>query len=331
MKMKRAYVLIVLVAFTVTVMVSGIYAQPEERISLSTGTTSGMYYIVGTGLGEIAKKYEGLDVEVQTSAGSSENFNLLTRKEIDMGLVGCDAFFSLVFEKKRDISMMSLVMYGFSSPRQFVVRKDSGLRTVKDLKGKRISVGGPGSGCALITKDVLEIGWDITDKNTDMKYFTYGEAISAIRDGVIDAGMVALAVPSACVIDLSTSFPVWILEWDRGKIKKITANPKYQFYFDYTLTAGTYRGLDKDVTVLSSPPCLILCRADLSEDAVYRFVKAVWEHNKNLVAIHPAGREITLENTLKLWKTKQGKVTGEYIDFHPGVKKYLKEKGVKIQ
>jgi len=105
---------------------------------------------------------------------------------------------------------------------------------------------------------------------------------------------------------------------------------KYRFWYPRIIPANTYKGLDKDVTVLSSPPCLILCRSDLSEDAVYRFVKAVWEHNEDLVAIHPAGREITLENTLKLWKTKQGKVTDEYIDFHPGVKKYLREKGVKI-
>lgn len=64
---------------------------------------------------------------------------------------------------------------------------------------------------------------------------------------------------------------------------------------------------------------------------MYKFVKAVWEHNEDLITVHPAGREIILENTLKLRKTKQGEAVGGYIDFHPGVRKHFREKGVKIK
>jgi len=324
--MKRAYVLIVLVAFTVTVMVSGIYAQPEECISFSTATTSGVWYIIGAGLGEVAKKYGGLNVEVQTSGGSSENFNLLTQKEIDIGMVGCDAFVKLVLDNKRDVSMLRLIMFGSGSARQVIVWKDSGLKTIKDLVGKKVSIGGPGSGAALMTADMLEVGWGLTEKNYHPAYLSYGEVPSALKDRVIDAGLVALAVPAATVIDLSTSVPIGIIEWDKKGIEKIQAVPKYQFYLPVTIPAGTYRGMDEDVTVLSSPPNFILCRADLSEDVVYRFVKAIWEHNEDVVAVHPAGKEYTIENTIKVLESAQGREALRYVSLHPGTIRYLEER-----
>jgi len=326
MKMKRAYVLIVLVAFTVTVMVSGIYAQPEERISLSTGTSTGMYYVVGAALAEVANKYEGLSVENQGSGGSVENFNLLTVEKVDMGLVGFDAFSHMTVEKKTDVSMLRLAMFGTTSARQFVVREDSGLRTVKDLKGKRITVGGPGSGTALMTEELLKIGWNITEENTHIKYLSYSAALDALRDGTIDAALVNFAVPAGLVIDIASSIPIWVLSWDKEGRDKIVATEKYRFWYPKIIPANTYKGVDKDVTILICPPSVILCRSDLSEDVVYRFVKAVWEHNEDLVAVHPVGKEITFETTLNLWMRPPGKAVKSYVDFHLGTKKYIRER-----
>lgn len=325
--MKKTYLIIASIVFITTVVMTETYSkEKEQRISLSSATSTGMYYVIGAGLAELANKYGGLNIQNQGSGGSAANFNLLTKGTTDMGLVGFDAFYEMAIEKKRDVSALRLVMFGTTSSRQFIVRKASGLRQMKDVLGKRVTVGGPGSGTALDTEELLQIGWGITKQNTTIKYLSYEEAIDGVRDRAIDAGLVNFAVPAGMVIDIASSMPIWILDWDKEGRDKIIATEKYKMWYPNIIPANTYQGVDKDITVLICPPSLILCRSALSEDVIYRFVKAVWEHNPDLVAVHPVGREVIFETTRDLWKGESGKVIGKYVDLHPGTKKYMKER-----
>ena len=329
--LKRVLGLTILVVVLTTIIVSStVYAQKTERISFTTASSTGVWYMLGAGVGEIVSKYGGIDVETQSSQGSVANFNLLSEKQVDVGWVGASAFTKLVVEKGRDVSMMRFMMFGVSSGVQIIARKDSGIKTISDLKGKTVSVGSPGSSGAMVTAKMLEIGFGLTEENYNPVYLSFSEVAEGLRDRVIDAGTMTFAIPAALIIDLSTTVPIQVLEWDKEGREKILDSPNFRLYRSVVVPEGTYNGVDEDVTILTGPPSFTLCRADLSEDIVYNFVKAIWDNNKELLGIHPAAWELTFENTIEIFESPQGEEAFELIDIHPGALRYFEEKNYEI-
>ncbi len=287
-------------------------------LSIGTGGTGGVYYPYGGGLAEIwTQNVPGIKAVAEVTGASVENTKLCSRGETligeVMGDVAYQGYHGLGKFKGKKQKIYSMFMM-YPNVYHLVTLKKRGIKSLADLKGKRISTGAPGSGTAFKTDLVFEaLGIDDFEKYR----LSFVENANALRDGTIDVGAWSVAAPTSSIMDLATTHDISIIPFDDESVKKILAEHKY--YSDYELPGGVYRGVDESVDTLSVWN-VVICNQDMSEDMIYNLVKAVYENQDYLIKIHPFAKNTTPENTLK----------HSPIPLHPGTVKYLKEKGYEI-
>lgn len=296
-----------------------------EKINIGTGTTSGAYYPIGNALAKIwTDKVTGVRASAQATEASAKNITLLQQKESEIGFTmanvafsayeGKDTFEGRAYKDLRGLSQL------YPNVTQIVVRKDSEINSIKDLKGKRFVPGATGSGTLFNSKEVLGIYglnfWDKDAKNVNPDYVGFTEAAELIKNNQADAANFSGAMPLAAIMDMANSINVKVLSLEPDMIKEIIK--QYPFYYEYTIPAGTYKGQDQDVKTVALAN-LLVTRADLSEEMVYKLTKGMYENLPDLVAAHSTSKFITKENG------PQGMGT---IPLHPGAAKYFKEVGV---
>lgn len=192
---------------------------------------------------------------------------------------------------------------------QLVTTEASGIKSYADLKGKKVSVGAPGSGTYANAEQLLEIHGltmdDIKAQNLD-----FGESTDGLQSGQIDAAFITAGTPTSAVEALNATTKVNIIGVDPGKADEIIE--KYPYYAKDTVKAGTY-GIANDVETVSVLAMLAV-KKDLPEDVVYSMTKAIYD-NTNKIS-HDKGKFIKAETGLD----------GISIDIHPGAQKYFDEK-----
>ncbi len=304
------------VVFSLTV----VPAQAKTTyISIGTGGTGGVYYPYGGGLAEIWSKYvKGVKAVAEVTGASVENVKYADRGETVIGEAMNDVVFQAYngvgkFKKPKKIYTMFCM---YPNLYHIVALKKLGLKSIYDVKGKRVSIGSPGSGTAYKTNLVFG-ALGIAMDSFKVYRLSFNENANALKDGTIDIGVWSVAAPTSSVMDLATTHPIDILNWSASDMKKVSA--KYPFYRPYVIPKGTYKGVDYDVHTLSVWNT-VACWQKLPTDLVYKLVKAVYEHHDYLQKIHPFARFTTPENTLKQ----------AVIPLHPGTVKYFKEIGLKI-
>jgi len=198
---------------------------------------------------------------------------------------------------------------------QVITLKDSPINSFADLKGKRVSVGSPGSGI-LATNEVILNTLGLTLDDIKPEYLSFAETTDAFRDGSIDAAIVNTAAPSAFVVDLETSHPIKLVPLTSEEIAKFTVEP---YYVEAVIEKGTYNSLEADVPTFAVWITLV-SQPDLPEDTVYDVVKTIFENGENLQDIHVVAKYITLENAKNIGG----------VPFHPGAVKYYKEQGIDV-
>jgi len=290
-----------------------------EYISIGTGGTGGVYYPYGGGLAEIWTKYvKGVKAVAEVTGASVENVKYADRGETVIGEAMNDVVFQAfngVGKFKRPMHIYTMFCM-YPNLYQIVALKKLGLKSIYDVKGKRVSIGSPGSGTAYKTNLVFG-ALGIPMNSFKVYRLSFNENSNALKDGTIDIGIWSVAAPTSSIMDLATTHPIDILNWSEKDMAKVQA--KYPFYRPYVLPKGTYKGVDYDVHTLSVWNTVV-CWQKLPEDLVYKLVKAVYEHHDYLQKIHPFARFTTPENTLKQ----------AVIPLHPGTVKYFKELGLKI-
>jgi len=307
---------------TILGMVIGLNPQAEAKkyLSLGTGNPAGTYYFIGAGFASIFNKYvPEVRVIAESTAASEENFHLILRKKMDMGLAGIHVIPPALL-KKMDLSGIRLLAMGHSSDCHWIVRKESPVKCISDFKGRRVAVGSPGSGTLIGARDVLKIVADLTFDDFKPAYLTFTESVNGIKDGTIDVGLVQAGYPVASVLDLSQRVSICLIPFNPAEIERLTSQRPY--YVKVVIPAGTYRGIDVETTTFGSVAALF-CRQDLSEELIYKLMKALYEHPKEKDAIHPQAGQWNHDNIFR-----GAGFTTKYIPFHPGAVKYLKEKGI---
>ena len=287
-------------------------------ISIGTGGTGGVYYPYGGGLAEIWTKHvPGVKAVAEVTGASVENTKLCSRGETLVGEVMGDVAYQGYHGqgkfkgKKQKVNAMFMM---YPNVYHIVALKKSGIKTLADLKGKRISIGAPGSGTAFKT-DLVFKALGLTD--FEPYRLSFVENSNALRDGTIDVGVWSVAAPTSSIMDLATTHEITIIPFDDASIKKVL--DQHQYYSDYELAGGTYKGVDEPIKTLSVWN-VVICNRDMSEEMVYNLVKTVYENQDYLIKIHPFAKNTTPENTIK----------HSPIPLHPGTIKYLKEKGIEI-
>ncbi len=297
-------------------------AEARTRfVSIGTGGTGGVYYPYGGGVAEIwSKKVDGIKAVAEVTGASVENTKLCSKGETLFGEIMSDVAYQAYtgtgkFKGKPQKILGMFVMY--PNVYHVVTRADSGVNSLSDLKGKKVSVGAPGSGTEFMTNLILEGALGIPYSSFKVFRLSFNENANALKDNSIDVGIWCVAPPTSSIMDLATTHKIRIVPFTKEEIAKVTS--KYPFYSGYTLPAGVYKGQDKPVYTASVWNTFI-CNADLDEELVYKLTKAVFENQDFLIKIHHFAKYTTPENAVRY----------SAIPLHPGAAKYIREKGIEI-
>ena len=298
---------------------SGAFAQGS--LSIATGGTGGVYYPYGGGLAELINKYiDGYDAVAEVTGASVENAGLVFRGDSDMALALADTVAAAYngtgdFEGRQVDNLRALASI-YPNAVQIVTLADSGITSLADLAGKRVSVGAPGSGTELSANTILSAN-GITYDDIYARRLNFNETAGALRDGQIDAGFWSVGPPTSSILDLATTRNVRILPLSEAEIS--AAQEAEPVFAAYTLPAGTYQGQDEDVTTISTPNVLIV-NSDMDEELAYTIAKTMYDHVDELIAIHPAANNTTVAFSLEATP----------IPFHPGAARYYQESGQEV-
>jgi len=313
--------LIVAMTFFLSLTLVNPCLAKTQFVSIGTGGTGGVYYPYGGGVAEIWTKHvKDVKAVAEVTGASVENTKLCHKGETLFGEIMSDVAFQAYngvdkFEGKPQKIRGMFVMY----PNFFhaVALKKLGLKSLENIKGKKVSVGAPGSGTEFMTNLIFEGALGIPYDSFNVFRLSFNENANALKDGTIDVGIWCVAPPTSSIMDLATTHELDIIPFSDAQIKKITG--KYPFYSEFTLLAKTYKGQETDIltpTVWNT----FICNADLDTDLIYELTKAVFENQDYLIKIHPFAKYTTPENAAQ----------HSVIPLHPGAIKYLKEKGVAV-
>ncbi|HVY98640.1 MAG TPA: TAXI family TRAP transporter solute-binding subunit [Dongiaceae bacterium] len=293
-------------------------AFASQFVNVLTGGTSGVYYPLGVALAKIyGDKIPDVRTQVQATKASVENLNLLQagKGEIAFALgdsvkFAWDGDTEVGFKGKLDKLRGIAAIY--PNYIQIVASKESGIKTLTDLKGKGLSVGAPKSGTELNARAILGAAGITYDDLGKTEYLPFGESVELIKNRQLDATLQSAGLGVASIRDLASSVPIQVVAVPADLVAKI-GTP----YVAKVIPAGTYDGQTEDVPTAAVGNFLIT-RADVTDDLAYQMTKQLFENLPDMVAAHKAAADIKLEDATK----------GMPVPLHPGAEKYYKEKGV---
>jgi len=295
-----------------------------QNISIATGGTGGVYYPMGGGLAAmLSSKVPGMSATAEVTGGSVDNLKLVgTGKPyvaFSMADAAKDASVGDDKFKDKPVDLRTLLIL-YPNLMHVATVESTGIKTMKDLKGKRVSTGAPGSATEVMAFRLLEAAGLDKDKDVKRERLSVAESVNAVKDRKIDAFFWVGGLPTAAVTDLANSPGMKIVMIDTAA-EVPAMNKKYgNLYFPTVITKQTYSGMAKDNNVAAVANLLVV-NSSMSDAEAYKIVKAIFDNQLELVRSHAEFRNIKLENQ---------KANATPVAYHPGALKYLKEKGVKV-
>ena len=296
---KRFVTAVCVLALAVGIAGCGGNGEKEKFINIATGGTAGTYYPIGGAIAEVLNK-NGMNASAQSTGASVANINMLKDKQVELAIVQNDITYYAVnglemFKEGGKIENLFGIASLYPETCQFIVLESSGIKTISDLKGKRVAVGAAGSGAEANARQILE-AYDITYDNVEEQFLSFAEGAYALKDGTVDAAFVTAGYPTASVQDVASQNKIRLLPIDDEQIKKLSE--KYPFYTKTVVPKGTYQGFDEEVTTVSVMAILVAndaINAELGE----KLTKAIFDNVDKIAAAHAAGKNITKDGALK--------------------------------
>ncbi len=299
----------------------GCTKKANKNFILATGGTSGTYYPFGGAIANIwNSNIEGMNVTAQSTGASAENLRLISREEAEFAIVQNDVMdYAYNGTDMFAQALPNLATIGTLYPEvvQIAASKSSGIKSIADLRGKRVSIGDAGSGVEFNAKQILE-GYGITFEDIQKNNLSFKESAEGIQNGTLDACFVTAGVPNSALQELAFTAGLVLIPVSGAEADKIVNS--YNFYTKTVIPAGTYNGTDTDTEALAIKATLAV-NANLDENVVYEMTKALFENLESLGTAHAKGKEVSAEAA----------VTGVSVPFHPGAIKYFSEKGLSIK
>ncbi len=305
-------------ALSMGMAVSGV-AQAQTFVNVLTGGTSGVYYPLGVALSQIyGKGIPGSKTSVQATKASVENLNLLETGKGEIGFTlgdalsqawtgAADAGFAKPLQKLRGVAGV------YPNYIQIIANSASGIKTLADLKGKRISVGAPKSGTELNARAILAAAGMTYADFAKVEYLAFGESVDLMKNRQLDATLQSAGLGVASIKDLATSVDITVVPVPADVIAKI-GDAAYQ---PGLIPAGTYKGQDAPMPTATITNFLVT-HSGVSDDVAYALAKNLFENLDGMVSAHAAAKDIKLEKAL----------AGMPVPLHPGAEKYYREKGL---
>jgi hypothetical protein len=288
------------------------------RLSIATGNTTGVYYILGGGMANVlTQNMEGTEATAEATNASAENIRLVCAGDSDIGFTLADTAADAVegtagFEgQPQSVQALARIYSNFT---QVLVRADAGISSIADLAGKSVSTGSPNSGTEVIALRLLEVN-DLAPDDVQQLRLGLPESVQGMKDGAIDALVWSGGLPTGGITDLVTSMgqDVTMLPLDEELPKLQEAYG--EAYTPGTVPADTY-GLPQDIATIAVPNLLVVSDA-MPEQQAHDVTQAIFENLDALVAVHPEAKNISVETATE---------TGP-VPLHPGAQQYFDEQG----
>lgn len=300
-------------------IVAGPVHAKTNFITVLTGGQSGVYYPMGVALSQIYNKnIENARSTAQVTKASAENMNLLQagRAELAFALAdtvadayegNTEAGFDAPLDKLRGMSGI------YNNYIQIVANAESGIKTLADLKGKRISVGAARSGTELNARAVLGAAGLSYDDFAKVEYLPFGESVDLIKNRQLDVTLQSSGLGVSSIRDLASSIDIVVVPIPKAVVDNIDS----EAYQPAVMPANTYDGQTEDVPTVAVPNFLVTA-STVPEELVYQMTKVFYEHLDDLKAAHDSAKSIALENALN----------GMPVPLHPGAERYYREVGL---
>ena len=280
-----------------------------KRIRFGAARIGGNYYLFGDAFTQYVSEDTDLVFDVKQTAGSAANIRLLSENYIAVGLAQTDMIDEAVREGKDGFTALASLYTEYC---QIVVRDDSDIKSVSDLRGKTVSVGEEESGTARNAEQILS-AYGISGSLLKTRNMTYIEAANALKKGDIDAMFITAGIQTSAIENLAKESPVRLLPVEGNALTILTDS--YNFYEAQTIPANTYTGQTEEVPTVGVKSVL-LAGSKISDDTAYILTKELFERASDIQYALP----LTLEPGLD----------GITVSLHPGAKRYYEEVGVEI-
>jgi len=309
-------------AFLAVAMTRAVVAAEEKQLSIGTGDPGGVYYPLGGAVASVlTKALPHLHATVEVTGGSVDNIKLIATGHSDLGFTMADAAMDAVQgqDKFRNDKVALRTLLVVHPNRMHVVTiEGTGIETLADLRGKRVSTGSPGSATEIMASRVLDVVGLDRDKDMRRERLGVAESVNALVDRRIDAFFWVGGIPTAAISRLATTAGVKMKLIDHADIVD-KLNEKYgKLYSKSRIKGGTYSGYRTDCDV-AEVWNLIVTSDRMSDDEAYKIVKTLIEKKADIAKVHKEAESFSLDNQMQ---------DRSPVPFHPGALKYLKEKGV---
>ena len=292
-----------------------------DFLALATAGTGGGYYLLGGSIAEIWSRDLPNQIAVaEVTGGSVENLSLLLADQVEvvfsMGTNALEAHAGSGSFQGEGLGEVRTLVALYANVLQLASREGSGVTTLSDLAGRRVSVGAPGSGTEVGARNLLAAN-GIDYEDFEPQRLNFNETANALRDGTVDAGFWSAGPPTSSIMDLATARPIRLISLTQAEIEQ-TASIDPTVRSDI-IPADAYRGQASQITTLSTPNVLVV-RADMADELAYALIEAILDAQEELEAVHPVARQISVEYTLE----------ASPIPLHPGVVRYMEEYGHEV-
>jgi TRAP transporter TAXI family solute receptor len=324
--MKKGLILLLTaLAFLTPIFGGGAKDTAQEPVSVSKysvagGSVGGNFYLMGGGVAQTLNNHIGKDFlfTAETTGGSTANITMLQSGEAEVGIVMTSALFEAVRgEAKWTNGVKHTKLRGavplYPSYFTLVTLKDSGIKNIKDLNGKRVGLGSKGAALDSIFRQFFE---DQGIVPAQIHNDGHGATATALGNGVINAALHFSYPPFAAIAELESTKDLYFIPLTQAEQDILVA--KYDFYSRGGLPAGSYRDITEEVRGVAEWN-MLATSVDVPEDHVYRIVKTLFENQKDMIAVHSSAKYMTPENSLSF-----------NVPLHAGAVRYLKEVGVTV-
>lgn len=289
------------------------------QLTIATGGTGGVYYPLGGGLAEvIANNIEGYDATVQETNASVDNMLLIGDGGADIAFTLGDTAADAVTGTGDDFSAgpveacaLARIYNNFT---QLVTSADSGVVGVEDLRGKRVSLGSPGSGTEVIALRILEAAGIDPDADIERQQLGVDETVAALRDGTIDAGFWSGGLPTGALVEYATTGDMVLVP--HAEFTQDLVDAYGEYYIEDVIPADTYEGQAEDVAVIAVPNVLVV-NPSMDEALQQELTRVLFDEQDALAAVHPAANELDPEVAQDV----------PFMDLCPGSQAYYDEGG----
>ena len=287
-----------------------------RTLNIVTGGTGGVYIVLGAGLADLLSKKMKIAASAQQTTASVDNLKFIGQGKADVAFTLADTAFDATkgnapFTEKVDAQAIAVIYGNYT---HIVVKADSGINGIADLKNKRVSVGAAGSGTETIANRVLEAYGLDPNKDIERQRLAAADSANGLRDNKLDAFFFSGGLPVGAVTDLANSMKIKLLS-DTDAIKKM-ADKYGPFYVPGKVPAGTYK--DVPETTVSSVQNLLVVNAKFDAAFVKAILTTIFDNKADLEIVHSAAKEMKLDSAS----------VGSPITFHPGAIDFYKAKGV---